>query len=168
MKEKDAQPSLSLEDEHERWMRLALEQARQAEAMGEVPVGAVLVRHGEVIGQGHNQVITLSDPSAHAEIMALRNAGVRENNYRLPESILYVTLEPCLMCAGALIHARIKQLVFSTNDPKTGVIDTVDHAFQRPYHNHHIAVHSGVLATESARMLRDFFVSRRQKRNADS
>ncbi len=168
MKEKAAQPSFSFEDEHERWMRLALEQARQAEAMGEVPVGAVLVRHGEVIGQGHNRVITLNDPSAHAEIMALRDAGARENNYRLPESTLYVTLEPCLMCAGALIHARIKQLVFSTSDPKTGVIDTVDHAFQRSYHNHHIAVHSGVLATDSARMLRDFFAARRQRRNADS
>ncbi len=146
---------------HEHWMRLALAQARLAEAKGEVPVGAVLVRAGEVIGLGHNCVISHNDPSAHAEIMALRDAGQRAGNYRLPGSTLYVTLEPCLMCAGSLVHARLEKLVFSTNDPKTGVITTVDRAFERPYHNHRIAVVSGILADESAQLLRDFFARKR-------
>ncbi len=155
--------SNSENQQDEQWMRLALEQARMAEAVGEVPVGAVLVRDGELIGAGHNRVITDSDPSAHAEVMALRDAGKRQNNYRLPGSTLYVTLEPCLMCAGVLVHARVEKLVFSTNDPKTGVIATVDHAFDRSYHNHQVTVMSGVLAEESAQLLRDFFARRRAR-----
>jgi len=162
-------PSHSLTDSarstHEAWMHLALAQACLAEAKGEVPVGAVLVRDGAIIGQGHNAVISRNDPSAHAEIMALRDAGQRHNNYRLPGSTLYVTLEPCLMCAGSLVHARIEKLVFSTNDPKTGVIATVDQALQRPYHNHRIEVVSGILADDSAQLLRSFFANRRKKTN---
>ena len=146
------------------WMREALLQARLAEAAGEVPVGAVLVRAGGVIGQGHNRVISLNDPSAHAEIMALRDAGEREKNYRLPGSTLYVTLEPCLMCAGVLVHARIKRLVFAAGDPKTGVVSTVDHVFERPYHNHRIAVTGGVLADDSAGLLKAFFARKRERK----
>lgn len=149
---------------HAYWMQQALTQARLAEEKGEVPVGAVLVRDDKMIGEGHNAVITHSDPSAHAEIMALRDAGVRQNNYRLPGSTLYVTLEPCLMCAGSLIHARIQTLVFAAHDPKTGVVETVDQAFDRPYHNHRITVVGGVLANEAAQILRDFFANRRTRK----
>ena len=146
-------------------MRQALIQARLAQDAGEVPVGAVLVRNETLLGIGANRPITLHDPSAHAEILALRAAAQGLNNYRLPDTTLYVTLEPCLMCAGAMIHARIQRLVFGAPDPKTGVAGTVWEAFALPFHNHRVAVQGGVLADECGRLLRSFFQARRGVRH---
>lgn len=143
------------------WMQRAMELASRAEAEDEVPVGAVLVRDGEVIGEGWNRSITDHDPSAHAEIVAIRQAGKRSGNYRLPGSTLYVTLEPCPMCVGAMIHARIERLVYAASDPKTGALGG---AFSLPdlhAHNHVIEVEGGVMADEAADMLRSFFRKRR-------
>ena len=142
-------------------MRVALELAGKAEQAGEVPVGAVVVKEGEVVGRGFNRVISDSDPSAHAEIVALREAGRAAGNYRLPGTTLYVTLEPCAMCVGAMIHARVERLVFAATDPKTGALGG---AFSLPdlhAHNHVIQVSAGVLATEASDMLRAFFRKRR-------
>jgi tRNA(adenine34) deaminase len=151
--------SFSEADTH--WMRRALELAARAEREGEVPVGAVLVRADEVLGEGWNRPITLHDPSAHAEILAMREAGARAANYRLPESTLYVTLEPCAMCVGAMIHARIARIVFAASDPKTGALGG---AFDLPgvhAHNHVIRVQGGLLAAEAGELLRAFFRKRR-------
>lgn len=145
----------------EAMMRLALDQARLAEAQGEVPIGAVLVHQGRVIGQGRNQVISKHNPSAHAEVMALQDAGQNQQNYRLPETTLYVTLEPCLMCAGALVHARVERVIFGAYDQKTGVVETVDQVWSRAYHNHKIRHQGGVLADECAQLISDFFKKRR-------
>lgn len=142
-------------------MQLALQQAGLAAELDEVPVGAVVVYQDEVIAQTHNKQISNNDPSAHAEMMALKQAAKVLNNYRLPGCTLYVTLEPCVMCAGALIHARIERLVFGAADPKTGVVETVDHLFDRPYHNHRVDYLGGVLATECSRVLQDFFRAKR-------
>ena len=144
------------------WIAHALYLAKQAYVQNEVPVGAVLVKNNHIIGEGWNQPITLHDPSAHAEIMALRNAGVQGGNYRLPDSTLYVTLEPCLMCVGAMIHARIKRLVFGAFDPKTGAVSSVFPLLSDPRHNHRITVTGGIMETACADLLRDFFRSRRQ------
>lgn len=153
--------SLSTEDEH--WMRRALELAVHArEAEGEVPVGAVLTLDGGIIGEGWNRNITLNDPSAHAEIGALRDAGQLVGNHRLPGSTLYVTLEPCAMCAMALVHARVARVVYGANDPKTGAAGSVFDTLTSDRHNHRVEVQSGLLAEESAALLRDFFRSRRQ------
>ena len=144
-------------------MRAALEQARLAEAAGEVPVGAVIVADGEIIARGHNRVIGDKDPSAHAEIVALRSAGAHAGNYRLPGTTLYVTLEPCAMCVGAMIHARVERLVYAAPDPKTGALGG---AFSLPdlhAHNHVITVQGGLLADEAAAMLRSFFAEKRKK-----
>ena len=138
-----------------------LELARQAEAEGEVPVGALVVRDGEVVGQGRNQVITLNDPSAHAEMQALRAAGQHLGNYRLPGCTLYVTLEPCCMCAGALVHARLERVVYGAPDPKTGADGGAFDLLQSDRHNHRIEVSAGLMADESGQMLRDFFRRRR-------
>lgn len=144
------------------WMRRALELAAHArDADGEVPVGAVLVVDGEIVGDGWNRNITLDDPSAHAEIMALRAAGARLRNYRFPGATLYVTLEPCVMCAGAIIHARIGRVVFGATDPKTGAAGSVFDTLLSELHNHRVAVSGGVLAEESAALLREFFRGRR-------
>ncbi|MEJ2384671.1 MAG: tRNA adenosine(34) deaminase TadA [Xanthomonadales bacterium] len=143
------------------WMRRALELAARAESEGEVPVGAVLVRGETVLGEGWNRPIGTHDPSAHAEILAMRQAGVRVANYRLPESTLYVTLEPCAMCVGAMIHARIERIVFAAADPKTGALGG---AFSLPdlhAHNHVIRVQGGLLAEEAGDLLRSFFRKRR-------
>lgn len=150
-----------MDDEH--YMRVALELARQAGACDEVPVGAVLVRNGEIIGQGFNQPIRRLDPSAHAEIMALRDAAVRTGNYRLPESTLYVTLEPCVMCTGAIFHARVDRVVFGARDPKTGVAGSVIDLFANERLNHHARIEEGVLATECGQLLSSFFAARRSR-----
>ncbi|HPE04856.1 MAG TPA: tRNA adenosine(34) deaminase TadA [Thauera sp.] len=145
----------------EDYMRAALEQARAAGAVDEVPVGAVVVCAGEIVGRGFNQPIGRHDPTAHAEIMALRDAAARLGNYRLPGCELYVTLEPCVMCSGAIMHARIARVVFGARDPKTGVAGSVLDLFAEPRLNHHATIEGGVLADECGRMLSSFFAARR-------
>ena len=147
----------------EDYMRAALEQARAAGAVDEVPVGAVVVCAGEIVGRGFNQPIGRHDPTAHAEIMALRDAAARLGNYRLPGCELYVTLEPCVMCSGAIMHARIARVVFGARDPKTGVAGSVLDLFAEPRLNHHATIEGGVLADECGRMLSSFFAERRSK-----
>ncbi|MBR0565771.1 tRNA adenosine(34) deaminase TadA [Azoarcus sp. L1K30] len=147
----------------EDFMRLAMEQAREAGACSEVPVGAIVVLNGEIVGRGFNQPILRHDPTAHAEIMALRDAGERLGNYRLPGCELYVTLEPCAMCSGAIMHARIARVVFGARDPKTGVAGSVVDLFAEPRLNHHATVEGGVLADECGGMLSSFFASRRSR-----
>ncbi|HEY4081105.1 MAG TPA: tRNA adenosine(34) deaminase TadA [Burkholderiaceae bacterium] len=143
-------------------MSLALDQARNAWLVGEVPVGAVLMRNGQVIATGYNRPITTHDPTAHAEIVALRHAATLLENYRLPECELFVTLEPCAMCAMALMHARLKRVVFAAPDPKTGVAGSVIDLFAQKQLNHHTHIEGGVLAEQSSQMLRDFFAERRE------
>ena len=143
-------------------MRLALEQAQAAWSAGEVPVGAVILRGGEVIASGYNQSITSHDPTAHAEIVALRQAARALGNYRLPDCELFVTLEPCAMCAMAMLHARLKRVVFAALDPKTGVAGSVLNLFDLPTLNHHTCVQGGLLAGPAAQLLRDFFAERRE------
>lgn len=145
----------------EAFMALALDQARLAWAAGEVPVGAVVVRDGEVIAAGFNQPISSHDPTAHAEIVALRAAADKLGNYRLPGCELYVTLEPCAMCSGAMMHARLARVVYAAHDPKTGVCGSVLDLFQQEQLNHHTEVVGGVLADEASAMLKDFFAARR-------
>jgi tRNA(adenine34) deaminase len=143
------------------WMRHALQLARRAGEEGEVPVGAVLVKDNQVIGEGWNRPITTHDPTAHAEIMALRAGAASIGNYRLCDTTLYVTLEPCIMCAGALVHARIERLVFGSHDPKAGAAGSVLNAFQFSYLNHHVDVKGGIFEHECAAVLTDFFKARR-------
>lgn len=143
-------------------MRYALTLAEKAGAQGEVPVGAVIVRDGEILGEGWNQPITLHDPSAHAEMLALRAAGVAASNYRLPGTTLYVTLEPCIMCAGAMIHARVERVVFGAFDPKTGAAGSMFTLLTDERHNHRLSVSGGVLEDACAEVLRSFFRARRQ------
>lgn len=143
------------------WMREALALARQAGLEDEVPIGAVVVRNGEIVGRGWNRNIGLNDPSAHAEIMAMRDAGERLSNHRLIDCSLYVTLEPCPMCVGAMIHARLKRVVFGANDPKTGAAGGMFDLLGDPAHNHMVEVGSGCLAEECSTLLRDFFRKRR-------
>ena len=147
----------------EDYMRAALEQARQAGACDEVPVGAVVVLDGEIVGRGFNQPIGRHDPTAHAEIMALRDAATRLGNYRLPGCALYVTLEPCVMCSGAIMHARIARVVYGARDPKTGVAGSVLDLFAEPRLNHHATIEGGLLADDCGRMLSSFFGARRSK-----
>lgn len=144
------------------FMRLAYEQAKLAWAAGEVPVGAVVVKEGVVIATGYNRPIVDHDPTAHAEIMALRAAADVLGNYRLPGCELYVTLEPCVMCAGAMMHARLSRVIFAARDPKTGVAGSLLNIFDQTQLNHHTLVTPGVLADECAALLKDFFASRRQ------
>lgn len=145
----------------ETWMRYALTLAAKAAAQGEVPVGAVIIRDGVVLGEGWNQPITLHDPSAHAEMLAMRAAGVAAGNYRLPDTTLYVTLEPCPMCVGAMIHARITRVVFGAFDPKTGAAGSAFDLLTDQRHNHRVSVSGGVLSEECAETLRAFFRARR-------
>ena len=145
----------------ERYMRRALELAAQAGAEGEVPVGAVLVRHGRIAGQGRNRMVEAEDPTAHAEIAALREACASEGNYRLPGAELFVTLEPCAMCAGALVLARLSRVVFATHDPRSGAAGSVFNVLDNAALNHRCELRSGLLAEESAELLRSFFRSRR-------
>ncbi|HDZ56030.1 MAG TPA: tRNA adenosine(34) deaminase TadA [Pseudomonas xinjiangensis] len=142
-------------------MRLALAEAEQAALLGEVPVGAVLVQEGRVVGRGFNQPIRSHDPSAHAEMVALRQAALGQRNYRLPESTLYVTLEPCTMCAGLLVHSRVKRLVFGASEPKAGAVISRAQVLTQPWMNHRIEVEGGVLAEECAAVLSAFFKARR-------
>lgn len=148
-------------DEH--FMNLALDAARRAEARGEVPVGAVVVAEGRVIGEAGNAPIGSRDPTAHAEIIALRRVAEAMNNYRLPGTTLYVTLEPCCMCVGAMIHARVARLVYGAADPKSGAAGSVFALAQAPAHNHHMEVEGGVLAEDCAAVLQTFFRNRRGK-----
>ena len=143
------------------WMRYALDLAGRALEQGEVPVGAVVVMDEEVIGEGWNRPIGRNDPTAHAEIVAMRAAGQRLGNYRLTGTTLYVTLEPCLMCAGAMIHARIRRLVFGAHDPKRGAVNSTVHALETPGLNHQLEVCGGVLAQACADRLQGFFRARR-------
>jgi tRNA(adenine34) deaminase len=143
------------------FMQEALAQAKLAALAGEVPVGAVLVREGRIISTGFNQPISKSDPSAHAEMMALRAAAQAESNYRLPGTTLYVTLEPCTMCAGAMLHARVERVVFGASDPKTGAAGSVLHVFSEKQINHQTHVEGGIMAEECGQVLRDFFKGRR-------
>lgn len=143
------------------FMQRAIELAQQAAAAGEVPVGAVVVLNGQIIGEGHNQPIAAHDPSAHAEMIALRDAGARLGAYRLPETSLYVTLEPCPMCVGAMIHARVAKVIFGAPDPKTGACGGALSLHNDPSHNHQLEVSGGLEAEASAKLLRDFFRARR-------
>ena len=146
------------------WMALALVEARKAWAAGEVPVGAVVVKDGQVIATGFNQPIGRHDPTAHAEVNALRAAAEKLGNYRLPGCELYVTLEPCAMCSGAMMHARLARVVYAATDPKTGVCGSVLDLFAREELNHHTEVVGGVLAEEAGAMLKGFFAERRAAR----
>jgi len=143
------------------FMGLALDLAREAGAAGEVPVGAMIVRDGDVVGRGFNQPISRHDPTAHAEVMALRDAATRLGNYRLPGCTLYVTLEPCAMCVGAILHARIDRVVFGARDPKTGAAGSVIDLFAEARLNHHTVTVGGVLAEECGSLLSGFFAARR-------
>ena len=143
------------------FMQQALDQAKLAAIAGEVPVGAVLVRDGKVISTGFNQPITNSDPSAHAEMMAIRAAAQDEANYRLPGTTLYVTLEPCTMCAGAMLHARVDRVVFGASDPKTGAAGSVLNVFSEKQINHQTQVEGGIMSEECGQILRNFFKERR-------
>ena len=143
------------------FMQQALDQAKLAAMAGEVPVGAVLVKNGKIISRGFNQPIGNSDPSAHAEMMALRAAAHIESNYRLPGTTLYVTLEPCIMCAGAMLHARVERVVFGAADPKTGAAGSVLNVFSEKQINHQTQVEGGIMSDECGQILRDFFKGRR-------
>lgn len=147
----------------EDFMRAALEQARLAAQAGEVPVGAVVVKDGVIVGRGYNQPIMRHDPSAHAEMMAMREAALCLGNYRLVGCELFVTLEPCVMCVGAMFHARIARVVFGAREPKTGAAGSVFNLFTEPRLNHHARIEGGVLAEECGKLMSDFFAARRAK-----
>lgn len=153
--------TITAEDEH--WMRHALLLARRAQEAGEVPVGAVLVKDGRVVGEGWNRPISDHDPSAHAEMLAMRSAAQRIGNYRLLDTTLYVTLEPCVMCAGAIIHARVGRLVYGAPDPKAGGVHSVYDVIANPRLNHRLPWQGGVLEADCGQILRDFFRARRGK-----
>lgn len=151
-------------DEH--WMQHAITLAARAEQQGEVPVGAVLVKNDHILGEGWNQMIGLNDPSAHAEMQAIRAAAVNVGNYRLVDCSLYVTLEPCCMCAGVMVHSRIKRLIFGTHDAKTGAAGSVLNVVQHHQFNHQLDIVSGVLAAQCAEQLSSFFKRRRAEQKA--
>jgi tRNA(adenine34) deaminase len=145
------------------WMEEALREGQRAQAAGEVPVGAVVVRDGQIIGRGRNQPIASNDPTAHAEILALREAGQNLGNYRLEDCDLYVTIEPCAMCAGAIVHSRIRRLIYGSDDPKAGAVNSVMQLLEHPALNHRVLVKSGVLAGRSTELLQAFFRDKRAK-----
>lgn len=145
------------------WMELALEQARLAAAAGEVPVGALVIKDGEIIGRGHNRNLLDNDPTAHAEIVALRQAAARLGNHRLVGCIMVATIEPCSMCAGALIHARIARLVYGASDPKAGAAGSTVQVINHPRLNHHMEVTAGVLAERCSEILQEFFRRKREQ-----
>ncbi len=145
------------------WMQRAFELAQKAEAHDEVPVGAVIVHEDQIIGEGWNQPISSNDPTAHAEIMALRDAGNNIGNYRLSNATMYVTLEPCAMCAGAIVHARIAKLVYATDDPKTGACGSVFNLLQTEELNHKVEIEKGIFEEECRTLLQDFFKAKRVK-----
>tara|TARA_B100000900_G_scaffold16748_2_gene13167 strand:- start:7740 stop:8204 length:465 start_codon:yes stop_codon:yes gene_type:complete len=145
----------------QQFMARAMEEAERAASLGEVPVGAVVVLDGKIIALECNRQITFNDPSAHAEVLALRKAGQMLDNYRLPDCELFVTLEPCTMCCGTLVHARVKRLVFAAKEPKAGAVISTSCVLDNPALNHRVMWQQGLMATESAHLLRDFFKSRR-------
>ncbi len=151
----------------ELFLREALGLARQAADAGEVPVGAVVVQDSQIIGRGYNQPITRHDPTAHAEVLALRDAAQHLGNYRLTNCVLYVTLEPCCMCVGAILHARIARVVFGAADPKTGACGSVVNLFAESRLNHHAEVSGGLLADESSLLLKTFFAQRRKSNESN-
>jgi len=155
---------MSLTDED--YLRAAIAEACTAELEGEVPVGAIVVYNNEIIGRGQNRVLRDSDPTAHAEIVALRQAGLTLSNYRLTNCTLYVTLEPCAMCAGAILHARIARLVYAADDPKAGACGSVLSVMNHPQLNHKVEVAPGLLAEECGPMLSNFFLARRGKKSS--
>ncbi|WGE66163.1 tRNA adenosine(34) deaminase TadA [Actinobacillus equuli subsp. equuli] len=156
--------SLAISEQDIYFMRYALKLAERAETIGEIPVGAVLVdSEGNIIGEGWNQVIQLSDPSAHAEMLAIRQAGKEQNNYRLLNCTLYVTLEPCTMCAGAILHGRIHRLVFGASDYKTGAVGSRYHLFEDYKMNHFLEIRGGVLAEDCSQKISRFFQRRRKE-----
>lgn len=157
-------PPLGLREQN--YMREALRLAEQAALVGEVPVGAVVVKNGEIIGRGSNAPISLHDPTAHAEMRALRDAAQHIGNYRLVGCDLFVTLEPCVMCVGAMFHARIARVVFGAHDAKTGAAGSVLNLFDETRLNHHAQIQGGVLAEECGKVLSDFFAARRAQRKA--
>lgn len=144
-------------------MQRALELAQKAESLAEVPIGAVLVKDDQIIGEGYNSPIGHHDPTAHAEIMALRDAAQRMGNYRLLNTTLYVTIEPCVMCAGALVHARVKEVVYGAAEPRTGAVSSVFDILQSGRLNHQVDIRGGVMAQECAALLQQFFRQRRQE-----
>ncbi|MCV2404116.1 tRNA adenosine(34) deaminase TadA [Marinomonas sp. C2222] len=146
------------------WMTKALELADKAAAESEIPVGAIVVLDDEIIGEGYNSPISLCDPTAHAEIQAIRMACKAVNNYRLPNATLYVTLEPCSMCAGAIVHARIGRVVYAATEPKSGVVESQGQFFDAPFLNHKVSVESGVLADSASQQLTQFFRYRREQK----
>ncbi len=148
----------------ELWMRQALRLAHKAAQLGEVPVGAVLVKDNQLLAEGWNQPIAGHDPTAHAEIMAIRCAAQVEQNYRLPGTTLYITIEPCSMCAGAIVHARVERVVFGAVEPRAGAAGSVLNLLQNSQFNHQVEVQSGILAEECGQVLKDFFRSRRKNR----
>ncbi len=148
-------------EQDEQWMCCALQLAAKAKAVNEVPVGAVLVHQNEIIGSGHNQPITTCDPSAHAEIIALRAAATSCGNYRLIDTTLYVTLEPCLMCVGALVHARIARVIFGAADAKAGAVVSVFQGLDQPFLNHRVRYAGGLLADRCGNCLSEFFRGKR-------
>ena len=152
----------SLRQEDAKWMKQCLALAGQAAELGEVPVGALVVRDGQILGQGYNQPIAASDPSAHAEIQALRTAAKKAGNYRLPNSTLYVSVEPCTMCTGAMVHARVSRLVFGAYEPRAGAIVSQLNLLDQEFYNHRMEYEGGCLAEESGELLRSFFRQRRQ------
>jgi tRNA(adenine34) deaminase len=149
--------------DHEAFMRAALEQARLALAAGEVPIGAVIVIEDRIVARGYNQPIGAVDPTAHAEIVALRSAAVAMKNYRLTAARLYVTVEPCLMCVGALVHARVAEVIYGAAEPKTGALASIARAHETPGLNHQFAVTAGVLDTECRGLVQEFFRGRRAR-----
>ena len=150
-------------NEDEKWMQIAIREANLAKSKDEIPVGAVLIQNSELIAQAHNQPISHNDPTAHAEIQVLRIAAKQQRNYRLVGSTIYVTLEPCAMCLGAMMHARIKRIVFGASDPKTGVCGSCANLTSEAFFNHRIAVLGGILEKESKEILQSFFKLRRKE-----
>jgi len=155
---------ISTEKQHLKWMQYALKLAERSQNEGEVPVGAVIVKEGELIAEGWNQPIDKHDATAHAEILAIRAAGEKLKNYRIPNTTLYVTLEPCTMCAGAIIHARIANVFFGAADPRTGSAGSAVDVFAGKYHNHKVAVSGGIMQAECGQILKDFFRAKRQNK----
>lgn len=156
---------MSISHKPEYFMHRAIELAQQAAQEGEVPIGAVVVLNGEIIGRGFNQSISRCDPTAHAEVVALREAAKVLGNYRLNECDLYVTLEPCTMCAGAIIHSRIRKLYYGAAEPKTGVNESLCNLFAQPWYNHKVQIESGLLAGKCKQLLKQFFAERRQQKS---
>jgi len=149
-------------NQDERWMKIALKEAIKAEKEDEVPVGAILVKNGMLIAKAHNQPISKNDATAHAEIQLIRNGGIKQDNYRLTGTSLYVTLEPCAMCIGAMMHARIERIVYGAHDPKTGACGSSVNLIEANCFNHKIDLVSGVLENQCGELLKKFFISRRK------